>query len=209
MLPDGRTWRSAVGVVAAIGSAAALLGIVVYASVTRDIAFGIFTGDTGRAVVDDWYAGLLSNVGLVLWLLGAVASMTAAFSRARSEGHDTMFFVGMGAITAWLAADDAFLWHEEFVPNTLGIDENVVFGVYGLVGVAAVVVGRGAIVRNLWWVFASAGVLLAGSLVVERVGVSIGSPGATVSSLKFLGIATWTAFFVEAAVHRRRQNLSA
>lgn len=205
MLPDGRSWRAAIAVAAGVGLAGGVLGVVVAVSITRNITFGVFTGDSSRAVVDDWYAGLLSDLGVVIWSLGAVAAFVAALVNSRQKGPDAIFFAGMGSITAWLAADDAFLWHEELIPDRLGVDENVVFAVYGLVAVVAILGGRRSIARNLWWLFAVAGVLLAGSLVVERIGLPIGRKGGSVGVLKFLGIAAWTAFFVEAAVHRIRR----
>ena len=202
MTPDGRTWRSVAAVVSGIGAAGVVLLVVIYASITRDIVFGIFTGDSQRAVVDDWYAGLLSDLGLLIWGVGAVASLVAAFVQARRGGRDVGFFVVIGLVTAWLAADDAFLWHEEWIPDTLGVGERAIFATYGFVTLLAVGWGRRVIARNLWWVFTAGGVLLAGSIVVDRTGFPIGASGDIVSVLKFMGIATWTAFFVEAAVHQ-------
>ncbi|MEP1122584.1 MAG: hypothetical protein ABJH68_01675 [Ilumatobacter sp.] len=202
MLPDRRTWRVAAGVVAGVAIAAIALAIVIYVSASRDIAFGIFTGESSRAVVDDWYAGLLSDLGLAIWAFGAVGSLLAALLHLRRGRPGAGFFAAMGVITAWLAADDAFLWHEELIPDTVGVDEKVVFVVYGVVTVAAMVAGRSTIVRNLWWVLGTACVLLAGSIVAERVGFSLWTTDDVVSVFKFMGIVTWTAFLVEAAVHQ-------
>ncbi len=185
-----------------VTSAAAVLATVVYVSATRDIAFGIFTGESSRAVVDDWYAGLLSDLGLVIWAVGAIGSLLAALLHLRRGRPGAGFFVAMGVITAWLAADDAFLWHEELIPDTVGVDEKVVFAVYAVVTVVTVVAGRSAITRNLWWVLGAGCALLAGSIVAERVGFSLRTPDDVVSVCKFMGIATWTAFLVEAAVHQ-------
>ncbi len=202
MLPDRRTWRAAAGVVCGVAIAAVALSIVVYVSASCDIAFGIFTGESSRAVVDDWYAGLLSDLGLAIWALGAVGSLLAALLHLHRGSPGAGFFAAMGVITAWLAADDAFLWHEELIPDTVGVDEQVVFIVYAVVTVVALVAGRSTIVRNLWWVLGAGCALLAGSIVAERVGFSLWTKDDVVSVCKFIGIAAWTAFHVEAAVHQ-------
>ena len=192
--------RGRLAVAAAVNAIAiAVLGVFVYISVVNDIDFGIFSGDAGRVPVDRWYAGLLSDIGIVIWFLAVPTAIIAAI-RQRRRPRAAAFYVAMAAISAWLALDDLLLLHEEVVPDATGIPEQASFAIYGIVVAAVIALSMPTIRRNLGWVLALSLVLLGMSLVISKLGFGVITSTEAGSICKFLGIVNWTLFFAHAAM---------
>src|SRR5690606_11945290 len=96
----------------------------------KSIPYSDFTRDPVTALDGAYYIGWLSNLGSVIWLVGAsVCLFTAA---VLSSGPWRPFLLHMGLLTAVMGMDDLFLLHDGVLPQALGVDEEWVMGAYAL-----------------------------------------------------------------------------
>jgi hypothetical protein len=141
----------------------------------------------------DYLTGSLSNLGVLLWWSGGVAAVLAAWTRRRDRRAIPLLAAGL--FTGWLALDDLFMLHETFFPPR-GLSEQAVTRTYAAVALAYVWIFRDFLRRSEWTLAATAAGLLASSAIMD----GLGGLAYWEESLKFLGIAGWTAFLVRTAV---------
>src|SRR5690606_15981803 len=104
----------------------ALLGL----SSLKSIPYSDFTRDPVTALDGAYYIGWLSNLGVVIWLVGASVCLFTAAVLPPSPWRP--FLLHAGLLTAVLGIDDLFLLHDGVLPQALGLDEGWVMGAYGL-----------------------------------------------------------------------------
>ena len=65
------------------------------------------------------YLGIISNLGVFLWFITAATCLFAAYIlfTAQTDRKAFEFSLLAGLLTAWLALDDAFLFHENIAPK--------------------------------------------------------------------------------------------
>jgi len=108
--------------------------------------------------------------------------------------------VSAGLFTGLLLFDDLFQGHETIFPKVPGVDEKHVFAAYVILAGVYLSFFRNLIVRNGYSLMLLSLILFAISIFVDiffgEAGVlqRIGEDG-----VKFIGIATWTAFHFRAA----------
>lgn len=102
------------------------LGMVTLEALGPDIKD--FTRDPGAISEIPWWKGGVSLLGTMLW---AAAAMAFAIG-ASVEASDRGYFMAMTVASAGLGLDDTLRIHENAVPEILGVNEKIVFGVYGL-----------------------------------------------------------------------------
>ena len=112
--------------------APALLLLVL--SVQPFVPIHIMLMDTTAAASVAYYYGFLSNMGILLWCTTAAVCLFAAavvFHRTDGRGDWAFLFSG-GALTAILMFDDLLLIHESIVPAYLGVEQEFVIALYGI-----------------------------------------------------------------------------
>lgn len=141
------------------------------------------------------YFGVVSNLGIVLWIAGAVGALQAyaALGRRRETPLGATLFFG-GVFAALMGLDDLFMLHESVA--TIGIPEIVVLLPHALV--LATLCYKAWMVREATpWILLGAGVAAFGvSLVVDVYPKEFGGQVFIEESFKLLGILFLTAYLV-------------
>ncbi len=152
--------------------------------------------DPAAAAGMPWFTGLISNLGILAWTLGAVAAATGAHM-ARIGGRIAAagFLRHAAIVGALLTVDDLFQLHASVFPKVFGIPKAGVLFVYA-VGVAIWALAHAVeIVRSRWGLLFAAGVAMSLSIAVDQL--STGEDWALLAEdgAKFLGVLAWAAYF--------------
>jgi hypothetical protein len=173
--------------------------VVSAAGAVLDRPIGDLTRDPSAVLDGPAYIGFVSNVGIVVWTLGASACLLAALVL---EGPIRWPFVWGGLLTAWLLADDLFLLHESYF-NQVHLPEQAAPVIYTVAIVAYGYVYRDFLRRHGVWLLPIAFGLFAISGALD-VTLDADSPFLIEDGAKLFGIVTWTVFFTLAAVRELR-----
>jgi hypothetical protein len=151
------------------------------------------------------YYGLVSNLGVILWTCAmAVALFTAALLRRSRRAGAEFFFAG-GALSMLLMLDDFFLIHERVLPIYFGLDEKLLFGIYGILLIAFLALWhRRILVTDYLLLFYGLG-FFALSLVVDLLPITVPQPHFFEDGFKFTGICGWTAWHWRTATQAAQQ----
>jgi hypothetical protein len=156
--------------------------------VIRDLAQ---TCDTAMGV------GLLSNIGYLLWISAAAIALFAGLSGVLAiRGRVRQLLISGGLFSLLLCIDDMFLLHDRYVGSTFLYSLYAIFALLILFRFRAQVsaLGGGS--------FLLAVALLGTSVVIDQLQEVIPVPYTTLQlfeeGAKFLGIATWLAFWWQA-----------
>ncbi len=152
----------------------------------------------------DFYAGALSNVGIVLWAAAAgLCFFCYALLRAkRRDRRLAGFFLYAAVLTTVLAADDLFQLHEEFFRYYLPVPEPILYGGYVAVTLTLLVRYREVIAQSeylllflaLGFFGLSLGTDVLQDWLPKRVFLAMGGYVLEDGS-KLIGIITWLAYF--------------
>lgn len=121
----------------------ALIGLVLFLTTHPGLHPDLFFEDTiSFANRNEPYLGLLSNLGVLLWVSGGTFCLLTALLGWQTRCLDrrlTMYLalVALGGI--YLGADDLLNFHERWLLNYLGIKEIFTLGAYGLIAVVVVI----------------------------------------------------------------------
>jgi hypothetical protein len=97
-----------------------LLCIVWYISDTTDIAAGDLLRDAATVNQTPWYIGAMSNLGVLAWWAGAAISLFVAsiLFRNHANRRDRYALASLGGLSAMLALDDLYMFHETYFWRT-------------------------------------------------------------------------------------------
>jgi hypothetical protein len=141
------------------------------------------------------YFGLISNLGIVLWIMGAVGALQAyAALRGRLRGHLLEVLFAGGIFAALMGLDDFFMLHESIA--TTGIPEPVVLiphAIFLMVLCYHAFFVRG---ETPWLILAVAVAAFGLSMAVDLFPVAFGGQVFIEESFKLLGIVFLTAYLV-------------
>lgn len=204
-----RRWSRRSAVVAVVGVALGLLGMVALAAVLGPRGFGLMTRDAlavARAGgdVERLYVSWLSHLGVLVWTVAAGASLLAGRVLAgRRDGTRLLLTTG-GLLSLGLVADDLFQLHESVVPELTRFTEEHLQVGWALLVLAWVLLNRRALVGSHHApVMLLGGGLLALSMAADVAdeagpfGVAADLLGGHVvleDGVKLLGIACWSAY---------------
>ncbi len=146
-----------------------------------------------------WYTGLVSNLGILAWTVGAAAAFAGAWM-CRMGGRDRAagFLLGGAALGSLLLADDLFQFHAVLVPTELDLPKIVGQAVLGGAAFAWLAMNHREIRRTHFHLLIASAVALAASILVDSVFAPAPGEGWNVveDGAKFLGILAWSAYFV-------------
>jgi hypothetical protein len=193
-----RRWRL---VLIAYAAAVLLVAAAAIQSARKQLPITFFFSDVATTANLPFYAGIVSNVGILLWTVAAVAACFAG-SVLRLRGGDprlARFLLASGAFSALLMADDLFLVHEMVAPYYLGIPQNVVLGSYGVLAMAGFAAFNDTIRRTEYQLFALAVAFLALSVAIDLASALVPNEVLWEDSTKLLGIVAWCLYFTRTA----------
>lgn len=157
--------------------------------VIRDLAQ---TCDTALGV------GFLSNLGYLLWIAAAaIALFTALSGVVPLRGRVQQLLLCGGGFSLLLCIDDMFLLHDRYIGSTF------LYGLYAVFALLILFRFRRQVQALGGGSFLLAVVLLGLSVVIDQLQDVIPVPYARLQLVeegsKFLGIATWLAFWSQAS----------
>lgn len=200
--------RRAVHGAVAVASLAILAAALVVSRVI-DVPFATISRDMFITAEVPTSTGLLSNIGVVIWSGAGFISLFAA-SVVLATGRDRRLVSVLGwggALSGLLAADDLFVLHEH--GYAIDLPERGIIGAYFLALLAFLFLHRAELLNHP--ALAPNAILLvvalaffAGSMMVDLLQEPIDSliGGRRIfleDGCKFLGIAWWSAYFVNCA----------
>lgn len=185
---------------AAAGLALPFLGFVQLVHVAKGVPIAYLTQDV--TVVGDvaFYAGFLSNAGIVFWCATAALCLFSAFllADARPREEQRAFLLAAGALTALLALDDLFRLHETVFPSLAGIPEHAVYAVYAGLGLAFVLRFRATVLSRQARILVVSMLCLGTSVALDAFPMPGVDPFVLEDGFKFVGIVSWFVYFVHA-----------
>jgi hypothetical protein len=192
--------RSPLVPVAVFGGAVLLVAFVAASSRVVDRPVSYFTREPADALHAPAYVGALSNLGALLWMVGATASLLTWLVVSRSVRSPLLWG---GLLTALLLADDFFLLHDDYLPS-IGIPQRGANAAYFMLTVAYLVVFRDWLRARSGWMLLLAFGLLGLSAALDS---AFRNQDALEDGVKLVGIVTWATFFVLTSVAELRRSL--
>jgi hypothetical protein len=192
--------RSPLVPVVVYGGALLLVAAVAAGSRVVDRPVSYFTREPADALHAPAYVGALSNLGALLWAIGATASLLTWLVLSRSARSPLLWG---GLLTALLLADDFFQLHDDYYPS-LGIPQRGANAAYFLLTVVYLVVFRDWLRARSGWMLLLAFGLLGLSAALDS---AFRDQDAVEDATKLLGIVTWATFFVLTSLDELRRAL--
>lgn len=157
------------------------------------------------------YYGAISNLGILLWCAASTACLFAALVlwlgrdplNRRNSLASALLVAGL--FSGWMTLDDLFLIHENVLP-AIGVGQMLVYAMYALATAAYLVFAKDFILDGRLLMFALSISFLALSVGVDVIATSESFVHVLIEDgAKFLGIAAWASFHIEAAAFACRE----
>jgi hypothetical protein len=184
--------------------ALAILALVLATAAIARTPIGYMTRDMATIGELHPLAGILSNLGVLLWCASAAVCLFAALGlRAPRSTAAFRFLLCSAALSAYLLIDDFFMVHEELAPRYLGLNDKAVVAALGAATCAYVLAFWRLIAQTQFAVLALALGLLGASAGMDALlwpWVEIGGLEFFIEDgAKWLGIALWCSYYVRTA----------
>ena len=177
----------------------ALAGLVLLvAGLQTTVPLRLLLLDTSALGGLPWYAGLLSNIGILAWTVSAASAGGGAWVAAQTDRPSAARFLGVGALVASvLLLDDLLLLHSSFMPRVLGIPKPLAMLLIISPALAWLALFAGEITRTRWTVLVGALSAFMVSVGADQVLHPTGSTALLFEDgAKFLGVLGWSLYFV-------------
>ena len=191
-------------------TAAGLVGVWI-AAAKWNMPYSMFTRDPMALFVKGHpLLGVLSNIGILIWCVGASALAGAFFVLRGIEVKPILRALWIpSALTFMLLIDDLFMVHEFIFAHLFKISEYFLFGFYaGLTFLYLTLSARVLLERTAFPILALAGVCFVESLYIDTLPDNWSHYHYLYEDgLKFAGIVLWTTFHVAFATSLIRSRL--
>jgi hypothetical protein len=201
--PSARAW------VIIFGPVVALLGCFVVAVAVADVDIEAILRDPMSVLGAPPLLGVGSVIGVLIWwtAVGICLFAAALLRHLGQDGQLPVFLVWAAIISAILALDDQFLFHDELAEDLLGLRERYVMLIY--IGMVAVWIlwYRRVIARTTWLILAVSLGCFAASVGIDALhqvlyvttneGRTLPAATFVEDAAKLFGIAAWTAYLVD------------
>ena len=184
------------------------LGVMAIISSNTDIPMYMFTRDPIAALEGPLYVGLVSNVGILLWIAtGAICLFS--FWVLRDNFNDQFhFLLFSGLFTIVLCLDDLYQVHEMVLPEYIGIPQKVVFLGYGVTTLLYLLKFKSVIQKTNYFVFLVALLMFSISVAVDQIPKSVlANPHLIEDGAKLLGIVSWFIYLTQTCRRRFERNI--
>jgi hypothetical protein len=173
-----------------------------WVSLRFQVSMATMTRDVANIAKVHPLSGILSNLGVILWCVGASICAFAAIILRNVKPRDTFWFLlSSSLLSAFLLLDDFFLFHEYLAPRHLSLNEKIVITALGIAVSAYLIKFRRFILRTNFSALVLALGFLTTSVVIdvilERWFLQLGhwiyffEDGA-----KWIGIVFWCIYYV-------------
>lgn len=157
-----------------------------------------------------FYHGLVSNIGILLWCTAAAICLFRGAENWRAgDLRRGGFLLSAGLLTSMLMLDDFFLMHEQMLPRLTGMPEKLFLIVYPVAVVLYVAAWWREIVRADAALFLLSLAFFAISNLIDvafdyhfyeiPAGLEVSASVILEEGAKFIGIAAWAVFHIRAA----------
>lgn len=172
---------------------------IVIAKLWGGVGVETLTRDTSAVLSGSPFAGLLSQLGGMIWSSAATLWLAMTVLTRRVDPAVSRFALAMATLTTYLGLDDMFLLHEAVFPEMMGIPEKVVLASIAAASCACAFVFRHRLAGHRPALFALAVGLLASSVLLDMLDGQKVIPIYSIAmlaedGLKWLGICSWCAY---------------
>ena len=190
-----------------------LLFVMICVHYLAKVPYDFFTRDPAQIFGYNQFCGYISNIGFLLWCATAsVCFLTAAILNVRRDQREVVkFLVCFGALTAVLMFDDMYMFHESIAPSLLHIPEKVVYLFYGVYSLFCFVrFQRIILTYNVLYLVLAIGAF-GSSVVFDQLSDKYNIPAEYLleDGAKFIGIASWLAYFVDLSFNKTMSLMGA
>jgi hypothetical protein len=198
--------QSGLHLVAATGFSALVFAGALILSKLEGVPPALMTRDALQILEARVYVGFVSSLGILLWTMGATASLLTAFAFRGSPApkESLRFHLGFGLFTAFLLLDDLYLFHDKIFPYFTRLPQSVVAGSYGLAVLALIFRFRSVILKTPWLLLAISLACLGLSAAMDFILPDLDRYVFVEDWFKFLGILCWASYFVRCALQELR-----
>jgi hypothetical protein len=197
-----------------------LLLFAVIAVVSRlkpDLEMAYFTRDITAIADIPFYAGLISQLGGILWSASAAVCLLTTFVlRLQKQNVPAgRFLFQAGMITLALLLDDVYLFHDSVFTEYLHIRQRYVYLIYIVMVVSFLVLNRQVILASEYWILGVSFLLFGVSLFFDNMHLYEHEPFTAIltksrstileDAPKLAGIATWLLYFTKYAIQKQVQ----
>jgi hypothetical protein len=174
-----------------------LLFITALIGIYYNIPISRFTRDPLAITGGHPFNGIISNIGIILWSSSvAFCFLSYLLLMKRKESFKVRGFIMLGGfISLVLLLDDLFMLHERIFPRYLGINEKILFPLYGMIILLYFFRYRTTIIKTEFIYLILAITLFALSFLVDGLPESIlPMHHLFEDGAKFLGIISWVSY---------------
>jgi hypothetical protein len=172
----------------------------------RGVPFSHVSRDAVEILKAPPYYGALSNLGILVWVAGAVSCIFGAALLWRRSKDRTWagYLLSLGGLTAVLVLDDLFLLHETVLPQLIGVRQRHVLAGYAVLVAVFLVRHRKRIIQTEYPLLVTAFGFFSLSVISDGAQTRIDLPlhYGIEDGGKFLGILAWSVYSVRLSMHR-------
>lgn len=193
---DGRWYRTEIGAIIAVLLVSALtLALLVVADRVFGIDYYDLVRDPNAIARNPGYFGIISNIGIIFWIVGAVSALQA-FAATAGEGAAPLrrTLLAGGLFAALMGIDDFLMLHEAVA--TTGIPEEVVLVPHMLMLAALCYCAYGVRAATPRLLLAASVLSMGLSFVVDMAPIHDGGATFVEEGLKLVGILFLTTYLV-------------
>lgn len=174
------------------------------------------TSDPAVLSQQPFYFGMLSNIGVLLWIATATVCLFSALLLKILKRHtkSATFLSVFGIISLFLGLDDLFLLHERAIPKVFHVSQTFVLASYAIIVSVCLLRFRHHLLKNHPFLFAVSLLFFSISILADVLPIAsvfslaeVADKGIHSNSLhliedgsKLLGIFLWLAHFSGVAV---------
>ncbi len=176
-----------------------ILCTVFVLSKTHNIPLMKFTADPALIFQANPFIGIISNLGVLLWCCTACICFFSGIIIYNSQRKHASFLLYSGVFTTILLFDDFFMIHDYGIFYILpySFSEKIIFVLYVSFAIWYVIkFHKTILMTNHHYILLTAFVFLGLSMVIDTIFESKGLEYFIEDSLKFIGIISWTIFFI-------------
>jgi hypothetical protein len=196
-----KIWRTIlIGILVSLGGA----GFTVLVAKLTNNSIWDLVSDPASVVWHPPYIGMLSNWGVILWIVTATICLfsTVILKLQKTSDATFRFLLVSGLFSFFLGLDDLYMIHERVLPRMLHISEIFFYILYFLALVAYLAYFAPQILKYDYLLFIAALFFFVFSRQVLVIIPYFGERFlVVVDMLKYFGIVFWLAFFYRTALH--------
>jgi hypothetical protein len=186
----------------AVGLGSIFYGSIVFIGLLNNILPKVLTRDPAASLDAPFYVGFLSNTGALLWAAAVTLCFFGYFalSKFKPTSPYRSFLLISGLLTLVLLVDDFFLFHDDVLPNYLGLPQEAFFAFYGLSTLLFLLYFRKRILSSDFMPLLFAFLFLGLSMTVDTFidffpKLNFSGLYILEDMFKFLGIILWLMYF--------------